>query len=261
MHLNTFDHYQQHDTAIHRLDPRVKVLVVGLFVLSTALLPDGAWVAYAVSWLLLLAIGMVAHIQPWFLIKRSLLVLPFILAAATVIFTLPGAVIWRGPFGLTASDAGLIRFLSILARSWISVQAAVLLTATTRFPDVLHALRHLKVPAILVSILAFMYRYLFALADEAGRLIRARAARSAQLPGQRAGRTIWWRARIAGNMIGQLLVRSLERSERVYQAMLARGYRGELLTMNPHIMTPFDWSVLSVALLTLLAMQLLVHLV
>jgi cobalt/nickel transport system permease protein len=261
MHLNTFDHYQQSGTWIHQLDPRVKVLVALLFIISTALMPDGAWLAYLLSWILIIAAGLAAHIQLWFLVKRSLLVLPFILAAVTVIFTLPGAVLWSGPFGLTISDAGLVRFLSILFRSWISVQMAVLLTATTRFPDLLHALRHLKVPAILVSILAFMYRYLFVLADEVARLLRARAARSAQVSAQKAGRSIWWRAQIAGNMVGQLLVRSLARSDRVYQAMLARGYQGELLTMNPHVMCSFDWLVLGAALLVLLLLQVIARIV
>lgn len=261
MHLNTFDHYQQVDTRVHKLDPRVKVLVAILFILSTALLPDGAWLVYMCSWALVVAVGLAAHIRPWFLIKRSLLVLPFMFAAVTVAFTLPGAVLWNGPFGLSISDSGLIRFLSILCRGWISVQIAVLLTATTRFPDLLHALRHLKVPAIFVSILAFMYRYLFVLADEVARLLRARAARSAQLPGQPAGRSLRWRATVAGHMVGQLLVRSMARSDRVYQAMLARGYQGELLTINPHVMVSFDWLVFVVALLGLLLLQVLAHVV
>lgn len=261
MHLNTFDHYQQHSSWIHELDPRVKVLVAILFIISTALLPDGAWLAYLLSWALVIAAGLAAHIQPSFLVKRSLLVLPFLLAAVTIIFTLPGPVLWTGPFGLTISSTGLERFISILCRSWISVQMAVLLTATTRFPDVLHALRHLKVPAILVSILAFMYRYLFVLADETTRLLRARASRSAKVTTMPGGRRIRWQARIAGNMVGQLLVRSLARSDRVYQAMLARGYRGELLTMNPHVMETLDWLILCFALLALLLLQAIARLV
>jgi cobalt/nickel transport system permease protein len=132
---------------------------------------------------------------------------------------------------------------------------AILLAATTRLPDILHALRHLKVPAVLVSILAFMYRYLFVLADEAARLLRARAARSARLPGQRGGGALTWRARVAGNMVGQLFVRSLSRSDRVHQAMLARGYRGELLTMNPHKMRAFDWTAMVLACLLLFVLQ------
>ena len=255
MHINTFDHYQAHSSLIHRLDPRVKVLLALLFILSMALLPDGAWGAYLLSWLLVICLSVAAGIQPWFIIKRSFLILPFLLAAVTVIFTLPGQILWTGPFGLAISDAGLIRFLSILLRSWTSLQMAILLTATTRFPDILHALRHLKVPAILVSILSFMYRYLFVMADEATRLLRARASRSAQLPGQRSGRSLWWRAKVAGNLVGQLFIRSIERSDRVYLAMVARGYTGELLTMNPHQMVSLDWLILAAGVLTLLLIQ------
>ena len=255
MHFNTFDHYQEHSTWVHRLDPRVKVLLTAGFIVSMALLPDGAWLAYALSWGLVMGLALAAGIEPWFVIKRSLLILPFLLAAVTVVFTLPGRILWQGPWGLTVSDAGLVRFLSIVLRSWISVQMAILLTATTRFPDVLHALRHLYVPAILVSILSFMYRYLFVLVDEASRLMRARAARSARLPGLESGRSLWWRASVAGNMVGQLFSRSLERSEDVYRAMLARGYQGELLTMNPHHMTSFDWQVLVLTGLAIVLLQ------
>jgi len=255
MHINTFDHYQAHGSPVHRLDPRVKVLLTLLFILSTALLPDGAWGTYLFSWLLVISLSAVAGIHPWFLVKRAFLILPFLLAAVTVIFTLPGQTLWTGPLGLVVSDAGLVRFLSIVMRSWISLQMAILLTATTRFPDILHALRHLKVPAVLVSILAFMYRYLFVMADEATRLLRARASRSAQLPGQRSGRTLWWRAKVAGNLVGQLFIRSIERSDRVYLAMLARGYQGELLTMNPHHMVFLDWFILAAGVLLLLFIQ------
>ncbi|MDX1414173.1 MAG: cobalt ECF transporter T component CbiQ [Candidatus Promineifilaceae bacterium] len=255
MRLNPFDQYQPNHSSIHQLDPRVKVLAAVLFIISTALLPDGAWLAYALSWALVIIITLLAHIEPWLVVKRSFLVLPFLLAAVTLLFTLPGSVLWQGPFGLRISDYGLLRFTSILLRSWISVQMAVLLTATTRFPDILHALRHLKVPAVLVSILAFMYRYLFVLTDEVGRMLRARAARSACLPGKKGGRSLLWRAKIAGHMVGQLFLRSIERSERVYEAMLARGYRGELLTMNPHFMLTKDWIGLVMSLLVVFAMQ------
>ena len=132
---------------------------------------------------------------------------------------------------------------------------AILLTATTQFPDLMHALRHLRLPQILVAVISFMYRYLFVLADEAMRLLRARQARSAQLPGQKAGGSLWWRARVAGNMVGQLFLRSYDRSDRVYNAMLARGYRGHFLTLNPHAMQPFDWLAGGIALLILLGFQ------
>lgn len=256
MHVNTFDHYHDAHSRVHDLDPRVKVVTAVLFITSNALLPDAAWLAFALAWLIIVMIAMVANISPWTMIKRSFIVLPFTLAAVTVIFTLPGSVVWSGPWGLTATDAGLSRFTSILLRSWLSVQVAILLIMTTRFPDVLHALRHLKMPAILVSILAFMYRYLFVLADEALRLLRARQSRSARLSGQGHGGSIIWRARVTGSMAGQLFLRSFERSDRVYNAMLARGYVGELLTMSPHAMVQRDWLALFGCILLLVTLQL-----
>jgi cobalt/nickel transport system permease protein len=244
MNANAFDRYLERASAVHRLDPRVKVVAVLAFIISMALLPDAAWLAYGVAFALVMAAAIGAGLSPGLVVRRSLIGLPFLLAAVTVLFTVPGQVVWAGPWGLEMTDGGLARFSSIVLRSLISLQAAVLLTATTQAPDIFHALRHLKVPAVLVSIIAFMYRYLFVLVEEVERLLRARAARSARLPGAKGGGSIGWRAGVAGHMAGQLLLRSLDRSDRVYQAMLARGYRGELLTLTPHIMRPGDWAAL-----------------
>ncbi|MGD2158398.1 MAG: cobalt ECF transporter T component CbiQ [Anaerolineales bacterium] len=265
MHINTFDHYQTRESLIHSLDPRVKVVVTILFILSNVLLLDGAWLALGLSWGLLLLSSVLARLRLVFLITRSWVALPFALAAVTVIFSTPGDALTRigvGSWLLTVTDAGFVRFLSILLRSWLSVQMAILLTATTQFPDLIHALRHLRVPKIIVSTISFMYRYLFVLSDEAMRLMRARTARSAQALSQnsRPGGSVRWRAKVAGGMSGQLFLRSYERSERVYNAMLSRGYRGEYLTLNPHDMRWVDWAVASVALLTLLLIQIVGHL-
>ena len=250
----TFDRYLERAGAIHRLDPRVKVVVTLAFIFSAALLPDGAWAAYGLGFAAVMAAAVAARLSPWLIVRRSLVGLPFLLAAVTILF-IPGRVVWDGPWGLAVSDAGLLRFSGILLRSLISLQAAVWLTATTRFPDILHALRHLRVPAVLVSIIAFMYRYLFVLVEEVERQLRARAARSARLPGARGGGTVGWRASTAGHMAGQLFVRSLDRSDRVYHAMLARGYRGELLTLAPHAMRPPDWAALALGLTLTVALQ------
>lgn len=244
MHINTFDRFVASDSLVHRLDARVKVVTTVLFILSNALLPDGAWWGFVAAWAVLFGAALLADISPWTLSKRGFIVLPFTLAAITILFTVPGQTVaqWRlGGWDMRISDAGLVRFASIVVRSWLSLQMAIWLTMATQIPDILHALRHLKTPALLVSVIAFMYRYLFVLADEAQRLLRARSARSARLPGLQPGRTVWWRARVAGYMVGQLFIRSFERSERVYQAMLARGYRGELMTMTPHAMRRADW--------------------
>jgi cobalt/nickel transport system permease protein len=79
-------------------------------------------------------------------------------------------------------------------------------------------LRRLRLPKLLVTTLALMYRYLFLLTDEAQRMQRARAARTFRVDRARS-----WRA--AATMVAQLFVRSTERAERIYAAMLARGWR------------------------------------
>jgi len=257
MYTSTLDQYQPKESLIHRFDPRVKVAMTVLLVLSNVLLPDGAWLAFFCSWMVVVGVNRLADISFRALIARSFIALPFALAAVSVIFSVPGnplATIGMGSAGWVISDAGVIRFLSILLRSWISVQAAIVMTVTTAFPDLIHALRHLRVPAILVAIISFMYRYLFVLSDEALRLLRARESRSAR-PERGGGGTLVWHARVAGNMAGQLFLRSYERSDRVYHAMLARGYRGQFLTMNPHVMDQRDWVAGMIGLLVLVVLQ------
>lgn len=259
MHVNTFDRYETAESLIHRLDPRVKLVITVLFIVSNVLLPDGAWPAFGLAWGMALLVNLLANLKITYAFKRSFIALPFALAAITIIFTLPGQPIIAfslGSWQITATDAGLIRFGSIVARSWLAVQMAILLVATTQFPDLMHALRHLRLPQVLVAVISFTYRYLFVLVDEAMRLMRAREARSARLAKGKGGGSILWRARVAGNMVGQLFLRSYERSDRVYNAMLARGYRGHFLTLNPHAMRPVDWLSGFVAVIMLLGLQL-----
>ena len=129
MNANAFDRYLEGASAVHRLDPRVKVLVTLAFILAVALLPVGAWAAYGLALLLLAATTAAARLSPVLVLRRALLGLPFLLAAVTVLFTVPGRALWSGPWGLELTDGGLIRFGSIVARSLLSVAAAVLLTA------------------------------------------------------------------------------------------------------------------------------------
>jgi cobalt/nickel transport system permease protein len=258
MHTDIFDRYKAARSPVHRLDPRVKAVVSVLFILSNVLLPDGAWVAYLLSWGLVLFVSYLTGLGLGYSLKRSFIAVPFALAAVTAVFALPGrpiAILNLGALNLVATNAGVLRFVSVLIRSWLSVQVAVLLVATTQFPDLVHALRHLHVPKVLVAVISFMYRYLFVLVDEAMRLLRAREARSARPAKGGGGGSLGWRARVSGNMAGQLFLRSYERSERVYNAMLARGYQGQLMTLNPHKMRSSDWVIGITGLVVLMLLQ------
>lgn len=196
------------------------------------------------------------------ILRRSFVALPFALAAATLIFTRPGAPLFSlalGGLRLTATDVGLAAFAGVVVRSWLSVQAALLLTATTPFPALLRALRGLGLPALLVSVLGFAYRYMFVLVDEAQRMLRARDCRSAALPGRRAGRSVAWRAGVTGRMAGTLFLRAYERSERIYVAMLSRGYDGEPRALGVRRLTSAEQGLLLVGGALLAAIVLLAY--
>ena len=181
MHVHFLDPYRPRRSPIHALDPRVKFVLTLAFILSTALTPLGAWPVYILLFALILSVEVLSELGVAYVLKRAALAFPFVLAALPVIFTTPGAALFTfslGPWTLTASLPGLERFFSIAFKSWMSVQAAIVLAATTPFPDLLVAMRAVRMPRLLVAIFGLMWRYLFVLVDEVLRLMRARAARS-----------------------------------------------------------------------------------
>ncbi|MFN7037408.1 MAG: cobalt ECF transporter T component CbiQ [Bellilinea sp.] len=230
---------------LYRLDGRVKTpLTLGL-ILTAALLPNRPGGAYILLISAVWAAALVSGVPLGRLIRRGWLALPFGLAALPLCFTTPGAALLTLPLGagLTLTAEGLLRFTAILLKAWISLQAAFLLTHTTSIPSILLALRALKVPRLLLVIIALMSRYLFVFGETARQLLQAREARSSQPdPRRRAGGSLGWRARVAGGMAGSLLIRSFERAERVYAAMLARGYDGEARSLaQPGLSTASGW--------------------
>jgi cobalt/nickel transport system permease protein len=256
LHIDLADHHRHGHSLIHHLDPRTKLVGALLFILVASLLPAGAWLAYGLLFAATLVVAALTGLGTGFALRRSFVALPFALAAITLPFTVPGETLGTlGP--LTVSVEGTVRLFSILLKSWVSVQAAILMAFTTPFHDLLWGMRALRLPAALVSVVSFMYRYLFVLADEALRLTRARAARSGVAAGARGGGSVAWRGRVAGGLVGNLALRAFERSERIHDAMLARGFQGELRTLEAPVMTARDWNAL-VVWVTFLAMTALI---
>lgn len=236
LHIHFLDPYQPGESLLHTLDARVKLPLAVAFILSIALFPWGAWPAYLIAAAFVLSAVILSGLKVKYVFGRAVIAVPFILAALPVIFTTSGQPVitlqlpgWQMNFTIP----GIERFLGIALKSWLAVQSAILLAATTPFPELLVAMRAVRVPRLLVAIFSLMWRYMFVLGDETLRLLRARAARSghAEGPGLNPGGSFVWRARITGGMAGSLFVRSLERSDRIYNAMLARGYDGEVRTL------------------------------
>ena len=259
MHLHFLDPYRARQSVIHALDPRVKFVFTLAFVLTMALLPIGAWPVYVLMLALALSITVMSELGVKYVLKRSLLAIPFVLAAVPIMFTIKGPALLTIPIGsltLTITSTGLERFLSILFKSWVSVQIAIVLAAATPFPDMLLAMRAVKIPRLIVSLFGLMWRYMFVMVDEAIRLIRARAARSGTIEGRKSGGSIPWRAKVTGGMAGNLFVRSLDRGDHIYAAMAARGYDGEIRSFPLPPLTSANWITLLGGLALLLILLL-----
>lgn len=219
--------YLERNSWFHQQQARVKIVFTLAFILSVSLTPSAAWPAYILFLTLTVSAAILSRIEIGIILKRALIALPFGLAALPLVFTAADQYIQIGALTVGIHADGLLRFISIMIKIWLSVQAAILLNATTSFNDLLNGLAQLRVPDIFVAIYSLMWRYLFVIVQEAERMMHARACRSARLPGaKRGGNTVFWRAAVTGRMAGSLFLRSLERSDRVYLAMQARGYSG-----------------------------------
>lgn len=215
------DEYSGLESPVHRLDPRAKLVGLVVLVVVCVTTPPNQYAAFA-AYLGLEAALLALSRLPWrHVLKRLLVVLPFILVVAAFVpfFSRGGGSYNLGP--VRVSGHGLLVLWNVAIKSTVSVLAVIILSSTTPFPDLLRGMEKLRVPRLLTSLLSFTYRYVFVLVDEAQRMRRARDSRGW------SGKWIW-QARVVGHMIAALFLRSYERGERVYAAMLARGYGGEV---------------------------------
>jgi cobalt/nickel transport system permease protein len=234
----------------HRLDPRAKIL--GLLALTVVAVsaPLERWPVYAACAAVLAVYAAVARVRPVDLWRRLRVVLPLVVLVAVALpFVRGGGRAWElGP--LTAHEDGLRVLGAVAAKAAIGTASAALLAATTTFPSVLRGLQALRVPRLLILIAAFMYRYLFVIVEEAGRMRAALLAR-----GYRPRHAL--HAGPMGRVATALFLRTYARGERVYLAMLARGYRGAMPQLAPLAPGRADVAFVVAVLLAVLPLRLL----
>lgn len=206
---------------VHRLDPRAKLIgLVGVTIIAVST-PFSAWPMWLVCAGVLVAVAATASVGLRVIWRRARVILPLVLLAAVFLpFVRPGGeTIEVGPFTMTT--AGLETFAGVSAKATIGVVGAVLLGATTTFPEILRALEAMRVPRLFVLITAFAYRYLFVVVDEVQRMRAALAARAYRPRNLLHAGTL-------GRVATALFLRTYARGERVYLAMLSRGYAGSM---------------------------------
>lgn len=235
------DLYQPNTGDFQAIDSRVRLILTLGIIIFINLVPNNAWPSFILFLAVILSMAIFSSLNFLFLVKRSLFALPFALAAVPLMFMGPPpffSISILGDWHVNLSYPGCMKFIGIFIKCCLSIQVAILFTATTRFQDVVIALKQLKVPALFTDIIGLMWRYFFVIADEVRRMMRARSSRSSMsVRGANNLQKMVWMARVTGGMAGSLFLRSLERSDRVYAAMTSRGYSGNLPAFE---MTPID---------------------
>jgi cobalt/nickel transport system permease protein len=233
---------------VHRLDPRAKLLGLVAITLIAVSTPLELWPVFACCAGALFAVAAAARVSPRAIWRRIRFLLPLVLAAAVFLpFVRDGGQTWElGP--LTVHEQGLETFAAVSIKAIIGTVSAVLLTATTTFPQVLRGLEAMRTPRLLVLIAAFMYRYLFVIVEETGRMRAALAARAYQPRNALQARPI-------GRVATAMFLRTYARGERVYQAMLARGYSGHMPQLSPLALHRADVAFVTLLLGALLPLR------
>ncbi len=240
--LGRLDRLAYLDTPIHRLDPRAKVVTTLVYLVCVVsfgkyeVLPMLPFLIYPV------VLATEGNLPLGFLMRKLIAVAPFaVLVGIFNPFLDRETVMYVGNLAISG---GWVSFASILVRFFLTTIAALVLIATTSFPGVCVGLASLRVPDVLVTQLLLLYRYIFVLGEETMRMARARSLRS--FDGKGMGPAVY------GQILGHLLLRTYARAGRLYQAMLARGFDGQVRIMRSLRFTTRDaifvagWSALFV---------------
>ncbi|WP_433316452.1 cobalt ECF transporter T component CbiQ [Micromonospora sp. CA-269861] len=211
--------YRESDSPVHRLPPEVKIVAMVVFTIAVVATPREAFWAFGAYAVLVAVVAALARVGPRWLLSRALIELPFVLFAVALPFLGSGHRV--EVLGLRLSEDGLHGAWNIVAKGTLGVLASLLLAATTTTRDLIVGLDRLHCPQVLTQIATFMLRYLDVLVGEARRMRVARISRGDD------PRFLWQLRGFAAG-IGALFLRAFERGERVYLAMLSRGYTGRM---------------------------------
>lgn len=225
MSFHHLDQYATTASPITRLPAVVRVLGTVVLALGASLLPLGAWAQLGALAGIVVLLFVMARIPVRAILLRMAGPLAFVsLASFALLFLVPGETVLNFG-GLGISGEGLVRFGSTLGRAGVALSAAVVLVSTTRFPELLEALRTLRMPRAVTTSLGLAYRLLYVTMDELERM--RRAAKSRNLG---AGATR--RRHVLASVATAALRRSLDRGERTHRAMLARGFTGDIVSLH-----------------------------
>jgi len=211
------------DSSLHRLDPRAKLITTLVFIVTVV-----SYGKYEVSALIPFFIFPISQIISGdlpitYLLRKVMIISPFAILIGIFNPLLDREILFQ--LGSINVSGGWVSFISILVRFSLTATAALIIIAVTGFSTVCLSLERIGMPQRFVVQLLFLYRYIFVLSDEASRIVRARSLRTFGSKGMGF--------KPIGSMLGQLLLRTLDRAQRVYLAMNCRGFDGHIPTIRP----------------------------
>ncbi len=222
MEIGKMDELGRMDSPVHRLDARAQLMTTLGFILVvmsysryevTALMPLFLYPAILVG---------VARLSVKHLLRKVMIAAPFALFVGIFNPWLDQHV--EGMLGRYPLTGGGLSFISILLRFFLTVGAALILVACTGMPRLCAAGARLGAPRVFVVQLMFLYRFFFVISDEGIRMVRGVEMRSAGSRGLGI--------RLYGTLVGQLLLRAMDRAQRIYRAMVARSFDGEVRVLR-----------------------------
>jgi len=252
-HINAFqlDTDSQKSTIWYELTAKTRLLVVLIILLGIVITPNASWYTWLVYGVAIFGLVHLTKVKLNILFRRVAVESVFLgVVLIGTLFRGGGDILWRWGW-LQVSSEGLMILGSVFIKAFLSLMIMNLLTMTTSIPDLLNALLGLRTPPLLVAIMVSMYRYINVLIRETQAMQRAAASRNFR------GRDQWQRL-VLGNIIGALFVRTYDRGDRIYQAMLARGYQGiPTPEISPKITTKDKWAIALAIILICLGKSLL----
>jgi cobalt/nickel transport system permease protein len=211
LHHVIVDRWSRGDSYLHARDPRAKIIALLVFLIVLATTPGNAFLALSIDLGLLLAGIAIARLPLFSLLLRACSVLPFSFTFALISWL--------------AGDRP--RALALLEKTYLSAVAVLLLAGSTPLPSLVRGIELLRAPRLLLTVVQFLYRYLFVISEQAQHMRLAALSRSGL--GKR-GRS---RFRAAAGAVAVLFARSYYRSDGIHRAMLARGFQGHFPISRP----------------------------
>jgi cobalt/nickel transport system permease protein len=231
LHHVVLERWSRGDSVLHRRDPRIKVLLLLVFLVSLGTLPRISVISTGAFTALVLGAAVLARLPVGGILLRAAAVLPFSATFALV--------------NWLAGDPG--RAAGMLAKSYLSTAAVLVLAGTTPLPKLLRGLEGLGAPRFLVLVVQFLYRYLFVISEQAQHMRLAAQSRG-------GGGTAAFRA--AAGAVAVLFARSHLRAGAIHSAMLARGFSGRIEVLAAGGLRAADGVLLVTGVALILALRL-----